>query len=267
MQWEGSVAVVTGASRGIGRAVANALGRRGVRLGLIARSGGDLDRVLGESGGRGLAVVADVGDRSAVETAIRRIVDEVGDVDVLVNNAGIGAYGPFVETDPEVFEHLMRVNYLGTVYPTHAVLPAMLRRGRGHVVNVSSVAGRFGSPFEAAYAATKFAVAGMTEALAIELHGSGVHASLVNPGLVDTDFFEARGHPHGHERMTVLAPERVAETVLRAVERDRAEAFVPRWMRAAYVFKNLVPPAYRAGTTRTFAKEIAERRATWKSGG
>ena len=264
MRWEGSVVMVTGASRGIGRAVANALGRRGARLGLLARSSGDLERVLAESGGRGVCVVADVGDRTAVEAGVQRIVDELGDVDVLVNNAGIGAYGPFVDTDPEVFERLMRVNYLGTVYPTHAVLPAMLRRGSGHVVNVSSVAGRFGSPFEAAYAATKFAVAGMTEALSIELHGSGVHASLVNPGLVDTDFFEARGHPHGHERMTVLAPERVAETVIRAVERHRAETFVPRWIRAAYVFKNLVPPAYRAGTARTFSAEIAARRAEWR---
>ena len=93
-----------------------------------------------------------------------------------------------------------------------------------------------------------------------------MYASLVNPGLVDTDFFEARGHPHGHDRMTVLAPEKVAETVVRAVERHRAEAFIPRWMRAAYVFKNLAPPAYRAGTARTFAKEIAARRAGRDSG-
>ena len=264
MDWDGAVVVITGASRGIGRALAGSLGRRGARLALLARSQDDLDRVLAESGSAGLALAVDVGDRSAVDGAIAQVTEQLGAVDVLVNNAGVGAFGPFVDTDAEVFERLMRINYLGTVYATKAVLPGMLRRGRGEVVNVASVAGRFGAPLEAAYSATKFAMVGLTESLSVELRGTGVHVSLVNPGLVDTDFFEARGHPLTVEGMKPMPPERVADLVVRVVERGRSEAFVPRWMRAAYLFKTVVPPAYRAGSARAADKQLAEHRARWR---
>jgi short-subunit dehydrogenase len=150
------------------------------------------------------------------------------------------------------------------VYATKAVLPSMLRRGRGEVVNVASVAGRFGAPLEAAYSATKFAMVGLTESLSVELRGTGVHVSMVNPGLVDTDFFEARGHPLTVEGMKPMRPERVADLVVRVVERGRSEAFVPRWMRAAYLFKTFVPPAYRAGSARAVHKQLAVHRSEWR---
>ena len=139
--------------------------------------------------------MADVARRDDIERAIGEIERALGPVDILVNNAGIGAYGAFADTDVEEFERIMRVNYLGTIYAMKAVLPGMIARGKGHIVNVASIAGRIGAPFEAAYSASKFAVAGLSEAVAIELGAKGIGVSIVNPGPVDTDFFEARGHP------------------------------------------------------------------------
>lgn len=252
------MALVTGGSRGIGRAVAVAAARRGARLGLVARSRSGLDAVLEEIGdGSGVAAVADVTDEGSVRSAVATVTDALGPVDIVVNNAGIGQFGPLAGTGPEELERVMAVNLLGTVHTIRAVLPTMAERRRGHIVNVGSVAGRMGSPLEAAYSASKFAVAGLSEALAVEVAPFRVGVSLVSPGPVDTAFFETRGHPYERRFPRKVAPEKVAAAVISAVERGRAEVMVPAWMRAAWVARVLSPPLYRWGVARAFAGELS----------
>ncbi len=257
MQWTGAVVVITGASRGIGRSVALAAATEGATLGLIARSADDLTAVLAEAGGRGVTATADVADAAQVTAAVDALVAELGPVDVLVANAGIGAYGPFVDTDPEVMERLVRVNLLGTMHVIRAVAPGMVARRRGHIVTVGSIAGRIGAPFEAAYSASKFGQVGLTETLAVELSPYGIGVSMVNPGPVDTDFFEARGHRYARSRPKPVSPDAVATKVLAAVEGDTLERTVPRSLGAAVVVRHLLPSMYRWGTTKVFRKELA----------
>ena len=244
------MALVTGASRGIGREVAKQAVARGAQVGLVARSAGDLDEVLSLVGGRGVAVPADVADAVQVTDAVRQVEAALGPVDVVVANAGIGAFGPFAATEVDEVERLTRVNWLGTAYVIRAVLPGMVERRRGHVAVVASIAGRMGAPFEALYSATKFAQVGLAEALAVEVAPYGIGVSVVNPGPVATDFFAARGHPYDRRFPRPVSPERVAAEVVDAVERGRAERFVPRWLRQALVSRVLVPPLYRWGARR-----------------
>jgi 3-oxoacyl-[acyl-carrier protein] reductase len=252
VKWEGATVLITGASRGIGRTVATAAAQRGARVGLIARSGDELESVLRDIGGQGAIAVADVGDRAAATGAIAQLEDELGPADILVANAGIGAYGPFAEIDLDLVERLVRVNLMGTVYAIRAVLPGMLKRRRGHVVVIGSIAGRIGAPFEAAYSATKFAQIGLMEAIATEVGNGGVGVSLVNPGPVTTDFFDARGHAYDGDFPKPVSPERVTAAVMRAVDKNRFEQVVPGWLGRAVVLRHLVPPLLRWGTERRF---------------
>jgi 3-oxoacyl-[acyl-carrier protein] reductase len=261
MDLTGAVVAVTGASRGIGEAVAEAAAAKGARVGLIARSSADLDGVLGGLRTESVAVTADVADRQATIDALAQVEAALGPVDVLVANAGIGAYGPFVDISYEELERVVHVNVLGTMYAIRAVLPGMVARRRGHVVTIGSIAGRIGSPFEAAYSATKFAGVGLTEALAVEVAPYGVAVSLVNPGVVATDFGEARGHPYDRDRPKPISAEEVASSVVAAIEGDAAESYVPRSFRAAVVTRHLIPPLFRWGTARTFRDELSADRA------
>jgi short-subunit dehydrogenase len=261
MDLTGAVVAVTGASRGIGEAVAKAAAARGARVGLIARSSADLDGVLGALRTEGVAVTADVADREATVDAIERVEAALGPLDVLVANAGIGAYGPFVDSSYVELERLVRVNVLGTMYAIRAALPGMIARRRGHIVTIGSIAGRIGSPFEAAYSATKFAGVGLTEALAVEVAPYGVAVSLVNPGVVATDFGEARGHPYDRDRPKPISADEVAASVIAAIEGDSAESYVPRAFRAAVGTRHLLPPLFRWGTARTFRDELSADRA------
>jgi len=215
--------------------------------------------VLAEAGGNGAVATADITDREAVDQALASLVNELGPVDILVNNAGAGGYASFLQTDVEVFERLMRLNYLGTVYATKAVLPSMVERGKGHIVNISSVAGRIGTPFESAYSASKFAVTALTEALDVEVRPLGVGVSMVNPGPVQTDFFDARGVPYARKSPKPVPPEQVANAVMAAVDKDRLEQMVPRMLHGAVVTRHLVPPLFRWGTARAFRNEVRER--------
>jgi short-subunit dehydrogenase len=250
MRWDGAVALVTGASRGIGREVARQAAERGAQVGLVARSASDLDEVLTSIGGRGVAVPADVADPDQVADAARRVEAALGPLDVVVANAGIGAYGPFAAVSTEEIERLTRVNWLGTAHLVRAVLPGMVERRRGHVVVVASVAGRMAAPQEALYSATKFAQVGLAEALEVELAPYGIGVSVVNPGPVATDFAAARGHPYDRRFPRPLAPEKVAAAVVDAVEHGQAERFLPRWFRPALVTRVLAPPLYRWGARR-----------------
>ncbi|HJT37299.1 MAG TPA: SDR family NAD(P)-dependent oxidoreductase [Actinomycetota bacterium] len=252
MKWNGSVVLITGASRGIGREIAVAASKRGARVGLMARSKDELNEVLAACGGKGAIAVGDVGERAQTEAAMESLQRELGPADILVNNAGIGAYGRVTDTDVETIEKMMRVNYFGTVYATKAVLPGMIERRRGHVVMIASIAGRIGAPLEAGYSASKFAMIGFAEALAFEIKRQGVGLSIIDPGPVETHFTEARGVPFAENTPKPVKPEAVAHLVIRAVERNKMEKFIPSWLSPAYTFKVLVPPAYRVGTMKTF---------------
>jgi short-subunit dehydrogenase len=201
--------------------------------------------------------VADVADRSQVVRAVDELEAQLGPCDVLVNNAGIGAYCSVLEEDADTYETLMRVNYLGTVHATRAVLPGMAARRRGHIVNVASIAGLVGAPFEAAYSASKFAVVGFTEALGAEVRGLGIRVSLVNPGPVDTQFTEARGVPFQRKYPRPLRPQRIGAAVLEAIEHDRFETTLPRWLRVGAVTRAVVPGLYFKGVVRDSAKDGA----------
>jgi len=257
MKIAGAVAIITGASRGIGRATARALHGHGATVGLVARSPGELDELAQELGPRAGIATADVADHDQVEAAIAHLAASLGPVDILVNNAGIGAYASMLEEAPDTFERLIRVNYLGTVYATLAVLDGMVARRKGHIVNVASVAGKLGAPFEAAYSASKFAVVGMSESLAAEVHPFGVAVSLVNPGPVDTDFTKARGVPFQRSVPRPVSPERVASLVVRAIEDDRFEQTIPRWLRSGSIARAIAPNLYRRRLFRDSAKEGA----------
>jgi short-subunit dehydrogenase len=253
---DGAVVIVTGASRGIGAATAKAMAARGARVGLIARSADELDDVLAAVGGTGVASTADVSDRAATIAAIEEVEAALGPVDVLVANAGIGAYGPLVDMSYEEIDRVVAVNVLGTMYAIRAVLPGMIARRRGHIVTIGSIAGRIGSPFEAVYSATKFAGVGLTEAFAVEVAPYGVGVSLVNPGVVATEFGAARGHPYDRERPKPISAEAVADGVVAAIEGGTAESFVPKWFRPAVITRHLLPPLFRWGTARSFRDEL-----------
>jgi short-subunit dehydrogenase len=256
--WAGAVTVITGGSRGIGREVARAAAGRGAKIGVIARHAADLESLRDELGPGGQVAVAraDVGDRTQLVAAIGQLEAELGPVDVLVANAGIGGYGPFVDIDPDTIDRLVQVNLLGTLHAVRAVVPGMVDRRRGHIVTVGSIAGRIGSPFEATYAATKFGQVGFTEALAVELSAFGIGVSMVNPGPVATGFFDARGHAYQRAFPRQVTPAKVAAAVMAAVERDRLEQVVPRWLRPAVVVRHLVPGLFLRGTRSTFRKEL-----------
>ncbi len=257
MSTENATVFITGASRGIGAATARRLHARRARVGLIARSQEELEALAAELGDRVAVAVADVGDRNTVESAIDRLSEELGAADVLVNNAGLGAYAAVIEEDPDVFERLMRVNYLGTVYATRAVLSSMARRRRGMIINVASVAGRIGAPFEAAYSASKFAVVGFSESLAAEMGELGIQVRLIDPGPVRTGFTDARGVPFQRDVPRPLDPERVVDAIVTAIESGRFEQVLPRWLRIAEITRVLLPGPYRAGVARDSRAESA----------
>ena len=261
MKWQDSTVLISGASSGIGAALARQVVARGSRVALLARSADSLEKLAAELGEHCIAAPADVTSKDEVAAAVDLVERRLGPVDVLVNNAGIGLYGAFLDADAEEIDQVMRTNYLGVVHLLKAALPAMVARRRGHVVTVGSIAGRIGAPFEAAYSASKFAVSGLTEALSVELSPFGIDVSLVNPGPVATPFFANRGHAYERARPKPATPEQVAHTVIRAVERGRAESFVSPLMRQAVVAKSLVPPLYRWGTARAFGKELARESA------
>jgi len=141
------------------------------------------------------------------------------------------------------------------------VLPGMIERRRGHIVTIGSIAGRIGSPFEAIYSATKFAGVGLTESLVVELEPYGIGVSVVNPGPVATHFGEARGHPYDRPRPKPVPAEQVAAAVIKAVEGNRHEQYVPGSFRPAVVIRHLIPPIFRFGSKKSFTRELADDRS------
>ena len=215
-QLNGRVALVTGASRGIGAAVARSLDAAGVRLGLASRSGDD----LGIDGA--VARPCDVRDPLALEALVAATVERFGRLDILVVNAGVGGYGPFLELPPDQLEEMIDVNVKGALYTVRAALPHLLRSEAPDLVTIASEAGRRGLPYEATYCASKFAQVGLTRALDHELREHGVRCTNVCPGGVATDFAMGRGRtPDMPALAAMMAAEDVAEVVMFVVTRPR----------------------------------------------
>jgi NAD(P)-dependent dehydrogenase (short-subunit alcohol dehydrogenase family) len=191
-------ALVTGAGRGIGRAVAIALARRGCEVALLARSPGEIERTAADvarEGVRALPVRCDVADAAAVQGAVEHVLRELGDVDVVVNNAGIVRRGLVHAMPVEEWDRVIAVNLRGTFLVTRAVLPSMLARRQGRVVTMGSISSTLGTAGQSAYAAAKWGALGFTKSLAEELRGTGVATMCVMPGSVGTSMLEGSGFP------------------------------------------------------------------------
>ena len=248
MQLPSTVCLVTGASGGIGRAIALRLAGRGARLVLLGRQRDALEELADATGGH--VVVADLAARAEVLEAADRAVRAFGQVDALVNNAGVGWSGAFTDLNEGEAERLIAVNLLAPILLTRALLPAMLGRGGGHVVTVASIVGHTGKGQEAVYAATKAGLVAFGESLRQELAGRGVGLSLVTPGVVRTPFFERRGSSYDRRWPRPVSPDRVAHAVVHAIEQNRAEVFVPGWLAVPARVRGALPGVYRALASR-----------------
>ncbi|WP_437675701.1 SDR family oxidoreductase [Sorangium sp. So ce131] len=240
MRLKDKIALITGASRGIGRACALALSREGAVVIGAARTAADLsslERELRAAGGRGLMIEVDVTRAASVAACVERAIRELGRIDILVNNAGVGGYRPFLEWSEDDYDRIMATNMKGTWLFCREVIPHLRRQGGGHIINVASVAGLQGYAGEAIYCASKFAQVGLTQALDREFWQENIKVSAVCPGGVETHFALGDGRTAGSERMQGFSTaEDVAEAVVLAAlprERSRIVQIVMRPMNEA----------------------------------
>src|SRR5207253_5923099 len=208
---ENQVAVVTGAGRGIGRAIAIELGKLGANVVLASRSRSELEKTAQIIGPKASVIPTDVRNRDELQ----RLFDQP--VDILVNAAGLGIFGPVAGFKDEDFETLMDTNLRGIFFACRFVLPSMIERKRGHIINVASIAGKVGSANRAVYCASKFGVVGFTESLAEEVRQHGIRVSVICPGSTDTSFSSSE---HGKSRERMLRPENVAHAVRMIVTQE-----------------------------------------------
>jgi short-subunit dehydrogenase len=260
--YAGLNAVVTGASSGIGRLLATRLAAAGARVALVARRAEQLASLAEEiaaAAGEALVVPCDVADRAQVLAAARRVEERFGGVDLLVNNAGYGHHRRFLDWDLDDMERMMRVNYFGALYWTKALLPHMVAGRRGWLVFVASVAGKLGVPDESAYAASKFAMVGLAEALSYEVEDDGVHVLTVCPGTIRTDFFDAEAlarMPPVSRRMMV-EPGPLVDAIFAALARGKRELTFPRFIGAGYIVRAIAPEFMHRSTRRRTLDALA----------
>ncbi|MFJ8258310.1 3-ketoacyl-ACP reductase [Peribacillus asahii] len=212
----GKTALITGAGRGIGRATALVLAKEGVNLGLIGLNMTNLEELSSELQQFDIkvsAASADVSDLEAVNHAVAHIKSELGDIDILVNNAGIAKFGGFLELTPEEWERIIRVNLMGVYNVTRAVLPDMIERKSGDIVNISSTAGQKGAPVTSAYSASKFGVLGLTESLMLEVRKHNIRVTALTPSTVATDLAYEANLISGNAE-NVMQPEDLAELLV-----------------------------------------------------
>ena len=276
MQIAGANVILTGASRGIGRVMATVLAGREARLALAARSEESLREVctaIESQGGTAVAIACDIASEDDRRELVRRTESKLGPVDILINNAAIESVRAFADMPEGDIEGIVDTNLLGTLLLTRAVLPSMLNRRRGHIVNISSVAGKTMTPWNSVYSATKHALVGWTQSLRAELHGTGVSASVICPGFILREGLFSRW---GDERTGKLSgaattPEKVAAAVVRAIEKDVPEIVVSGPVGKIADVAFAISPSItatvgrRSPAVKLFRDEAERRRAAGKS--
>jgi len=215
---ENKVAVVTGSGRGIGRGIAMELGRLGAQVVLAARSRNELEETARMIGKSASVVPTDVRRKDDLQRLFEQTTTALGPVDVLVNAAGLGIFGPVIDFTDEAFEILIETNLRGIFFASRLVLPSMIERKQGHIINIASIAGKVGSANRAVYCASKFGVVGFTESLAEEVRQHGVRVSVICPGSTDTRFSPSETSGKSRERM--LRPEDIAHAVRMIVTQE-----------------------------------------------
>jgi 3-oxoacyl-[acyl-carrier protein] reductase len=220
---QGKVALVTGAGKGIGKAIAEALAREGVQVGLVARNKENIKSVAEELAAVGVKTTyatADVSKRQEVEAAVAKVQQDLGAIDILINNAGTATFGGFLELEPDVWEEQVRVNLFGVYYATRAVLPQMIERKTGDIINISSTAGKSGSAVTSAYSASKFAVFGLTESLMQEVRKHNIRVTAMAPSTVVTELAHSANLIKGDPER-VMHPEDFAELIIAQLKLNR----------------------------------------------
>ncbi len=262
----GTNAIVTGASRGIGVYIARALAREGVNLSLAARSQTELEQVRSEMEQLGVTAIAtrcDVANADDRALLLRRTEAELGPVDILINNAGIERVARFEQAPESDFTDTVAINLIAPILLTRAVVPGMLERGRGHVVNIASGAGKVGVPFGTSYCASKHGLVGFTSALRCEYRGQPVGFSVVCPGFVTDVGMYDRWGDHGIRAAKIAGsskPEKVASVTISCIKRNRAEVTVNTPpIRPLIVLANIAPSIvprlmHRLGYSKTFER-------------
>lgn len=214
---KGKVAVITGAARGIGKATAIALAKEGVNVGLIARNEEALKQVAAEVRALGVNAAyatADVSSKEQVEAAIEVIKNELGSTNILINNAGVASFATVLEMDPEEWKRIIDTNLMGTYYVTRTVLPQLIEKNGGDIINISSTSGLSGAATSSAYSASKFAVIGFTESLAQEVRRNNIRVSALTPSTVATDLALELSLIKENNESKFMQPEDIAEIIV-----------------------------------------------------
>ena len=262
MEFKDKVVLITGASSGIGKQLASDFAARGAIVAGCGRSITRLKETLKDVrriSPSSAMLGCDVSDAEQVQGMVAKILADYGKIDILINNAGVGMRKPFFETELEIVEEIIMVNFLGAAYCAHAVLPSMIARRRGHIVNISSGAGKIGTLNMGAYCASKFALNGWSESLYHELNTLGINVSVICAGPVRTGFnrnfrdTEPKSSPH----MMVTA-DVVSREVIKAIEKNKFEVVTPRWLAFVCALKRHMPNLFRVFAQRKFRQYMAE---------
>jgi NAD(P)-dependent dehydrogenase (short-subunit alcohol dehydrogenase family) len=256
----GKVVAITGGARGIGRATAEALQRKGAKVAIGDVDGEGARRTAGELGSGVLGFDLDVTDRNSFTAFIDAVEEAHGSLDVLVNNAGVMPAGPFLEESDETAFRQVDINVHGVILGMKIALPRMLERGSGHIVNLASMAGKGGFPGIATYCATKHAVVGLTEAVRAEVGEQGVDFTMVMPSFVNTELISGATRPRG---VKIPEPEDVADAIVDALEYGKVDVFMPRSLGPLNRFGYLLPRAGREWMGRAFKADRVLTEIDW----
>lgn len=216
-------AFITGAGKGIGKAVAIALAKEGANLILVSRTQADIDQLANEVSNLGvkcLALSADVSDINSINTAVEKALAEFKNIDILINSAGIASFGKFLELEPDAWERIIQVNLMGTYYTTRAIIPNMIERQTGDIINISSTAGLNGNALTSAYSASKFAVLGLTDSLMQEMRKHNIRVTALTPSTVATDMAKDLNLTDGNPEK-VMQSEDMAELIIAQLKLNR----------------------------------------------
>ncbi|HUR79025.1 MAG TPA: SDR family oxidoreductase [Acidimicrobiales bacterium] len=250
--WSGKRVLVTGASSGIGAGLAARLASLGARVGMCARREAELAAVLSTcqaTSPDSAMWLCDMAIADEVDSLVSGVLDTFGGVDVLINNAGIPKRRHITKTDQATVENVMRINFLGPSQLTLALLPQMLGRGEGRIVNVSSIAATISSPNEAAYDASKAALAVFSEAMAIDLWDTGIKVMVVYPGVVDTPLFDLPDNdPLPDSAPPKITVDEMVDAILAGVDNDDVEVYAPQWFKDVAIGKAQNPAGFMSGT-------------------